>query len=288
VTVKTVGLDKLRRHLAYTLTSGFVKNKKRPLSTLILANPERAKSTEVNRFDCLGAFVMNDLTAYGLEMYLNNLSEKDRRSIHHLIIPDLERISARSKTVKHELLASLRVFMDEGMSRKQTQRIRIEWNDPVQLGVVVCTTPQDLGDKRSAFRSVSLQSRFIPFSYDYSSKGMIRVMDFIEDEETAVRKKEYIKREEPATVFCPDSLKKRLTMYAGYMARRAEKFSYIPKASTPMTESPVLIGIRAKENLITYLQSIALRNGSTRVTTEHFAEFEELYEYMNYKFKEIF
>jgi hypothetical protein len=44
-----------------------------------------------------------------------------------------------------------------------------------------------------------------------------------------------------------------------------------------------LIGIRAKENLMTFLEAIALYHGRTIVTKKDFEEFRKLYRFMNYK-----
>ena len=52
-----------------------------------------------NAFDALGVKVINDPTGFGIETFLRNLSPEDRRKLHHIIIPDLERVSSRSSRI---------------------------------------------------------------------------------------------------------------------------------------------------------------------------------------------
>ena len=78
---KTLGLEPLRKFLTYTLYSGFIQNKKRPVSALVIAHPERAKSTEVLKFEGLGILYMTDLTHYGL---MDELKKNEKRTTREI------------------------------------------------------------------------------------------------------------------------------------------------------------------------------------------------------------
>lgn len=277
---QTLGLDIVIRHLRYVLNSGFIKNKPYPLSTLLLADPERAKTTLVCRFEGVGVLLMNDTTGYGVWDELKKIKEEwgeeGLSRLHHLAIPDLERISARSKSTRKELLSDLRILMQEGLTRKHTAKMDVTFNPPIRMGLMMCTTPDDLGDRRSVLRSLSFLSRVIPFSYDYSSRLKVNIMKFIEEEEALRKDRETISGEQ-AYVKLPSYIAKELDAPAIFLAKRTEKFSR--KGS--------LVGIRYKEQLQTYLKSIAYSNGHKAVTDSDYQEFFELYKHMNYKFKEI-
>jgi hypothetical protein len=64
---KTIGLAPLRDFSKYLLYSGFVKNAPRPVSGLIVAPPERGKSTEAQRWEGLGVLTIQDVTSYGID-----------------------------------------------------------------------------------------------------------------------------------------------------------------------------------------------------------------------------
>ena len=277
---KTLGLDIIIRHLRYILNSGFIKNKPYPLSTLLLAEPERAKTTIVCRFEGVGVLLMNDATGYGVWEELKNIKrewgEEGLSRLHHLIIPDLERIRTRSKSTREELLSDLRMLMQEGLTRKHTARMNVTFNPPVRMGLIMCTTPEDIGDRRSVLRSLSFLSRVIPFTYDYDSRLKVNVFKFIQEEEALRKDKETISGEQ-VFVKLPSYIATELNAPAIFMAKKTEKFAR--KGS--------LIGIRYKEQFQTYLKSIAYSNGHKAVRDSDYEEFNELYAYMNYKYKEI-
>jgi hypothetical protein len=62
----TIGLEKVIRHLRNILNSGFINNKPYSLSTLLLAEPERATTTLVCRFEGIGVLLINDTTGCGV------------------------------------------------------------------------------------------------------------------------------------------------------------------------------------------------------------------------------
>ena len=277
---QTLGLEIVIRHLRYVLNSGFIKNKPYPLSTLLLAEPERAKTTIVCRFEGIGVLLMNDTTGYGVWEELKNIKREQGEEalyrLHHLTIPDLERISARNKSTRKELLSDFRILMQEGLTRKHTGRMNVTFNPPVRMGLIMCTTPEDLGDRRSVLRSLSFLSRVIPFTYDYGSRLKVNIMKFIQEEEALRKDRETITGEQ-TYVKLPSYIASKLSAPAIYLAKKTEKFA----------RKGDLIGIRYKEQFQTYLKSIAYSNGHRAVTDSDYDEFFELYRYMNYRFKEI-
>jgi len=283
---KTIGLEPVRDFVKYTLYSGFVKNVSRPVSGLVVAEPERGKSTEARKWRGLGVMTLQDLTWYGLNRAIIDMSPNDREIFHHLVIPDLEKIGSRNRAVRDELLSGLRIVMDEGVQDISTGRMKIHLDKPIVLGILMCTTPEDIGDRRSVFRTLSFQSRLIPFTYDFGRNLKVKVLEFIESEEHTVKEQFFFKREEKVEVTLPPHFSKHLKIYSVYLAKQLERFS----RKSPIKETNErdrLLGIRAKENLMAFLKSIALYHGSTTVQQEHFDEFARLYEYMNYKFNEI-
>jgi len=284
---KTIGMDALRRHLRIVLFSGFVKDE-RPVSTLILAHPERGKTTEVMKLTATGAIVFNDLTSYGLAEEIVKMSETERELFHHIVIPDLERIGARSRTVRKELMATLQITMQEGLTHVHTHFTKLSCNPPIRLGVIMCTTPDDLGDARSVFRRLSFLSRLIPFTYDYSNEKKARILDYVAEEEHLEKESFPIEVRSKCSVLLPASMKKQLRFYAKMMSRKIEDFS---KGEHPRSgenkQTPKLIGIRALEELICYLKAIALSNGRQVVTHEDFLEFEELFDHFNFDMNEL-
>jgi hypothetical protein len=84
--------------------SGFVKNAPRLISTLVTAHPERGKSTKVQKWHCLGVLTLQDMTSYSIDRQIQELSGKELKYFHHLMIPDLEKIGSRNRVVRNKLL----------------------------------------------------------------------------------------------------------------------------------------------------------------------------------------
>lgn len=277
---RTIGMEALRRHLRYVICSGFVKGE-RPLSTLILAHPERGKTSEVVKFNAAGCIVANDLTAYGLAEIIEKMSETERKIFHHLTIPDLERIRARSRTVRSELITTLQIAMQEGLTKIRTHFTKLDCNPPIRIGVILCTTPDDLFDRRSVFRRVPFLSRLIPFTYDFSDEKKAEILEYVKQEDHLREESVDIEYRNRADIFMPTPMKNKLGFYARIMASEIESF-----ASQGHTIGK-LIGIRALEQLICYLKSIALSNNRPIVSREDFSEFEKLFRYFNFDMNEL-
>jgi len=276
-------MEPLEDMIKYCIFSGFLDGIPRPLSLLIVANTFRAKSNTAVMFDALGVRIINDVTAFGLERLINGMTDEERETIHHFIIPDLERISGRGKTVKREFLATMRILEEEGLTEKITGKIHLSLEKPFQVGFICATTPEDLGDRRSIFRSLSWLNRRLIFTYEYSDQILANVLEFIEEEDHITRKRVLIKREEKAIVVLPRYYARKLTFYARALGMRYDKFARQPPEGFLKRQGRES-GIRIKENLMTLLKSIALYNGRTRVNKEDFNEFRRLWRYMNFKF----
>ncbi len=247
-----------------------------------MAHPERAKSTETLKFEGLGILYMTDLTHYGLMEELKDMPADKREALHHLVIPDLEKLRTRGKSVREELMSCFRDLTEEGLGRMHTGKINVNFDPPVVMGVIACTTPEDIGDRRSILRNVTFLSRFIPFTYDYSDQMKIDILNFVEKEDELTERKDQIIGK-VARVELPESLAGELTTYAIYLAHRIQKF-----ASTKSVDGKdSLFGVRAKENLMTLLKSIALYNGNRTVEKEDLKELMHLYKYMNFNFREM-
>lgn len=289
---KTIGMEALREHVRIILRSGNVENE-RPLSTLIIAHPERSKTTETLKLNSAGALVFNDVTAWGIQAELAKLGHIERNLFHHLIIPDMERISARGRTVRRELVSTLQILMQEGLTRIRTHETDLKLDPPMQLGVIMCTTPDDMKEAR-LFRRLSFLSRLIPFSYEFAGVQRSAIMEFIENEDHLKRERMDITDIGKSKVTIPQALIKRVRFYSSLMTLNIEDYSNLKweRVSGKWQRKKVfgprkLIGIRSKEEVLCYLKAIALDNRRNVVTEEDFEEFEMLFRHFNFDMNEL-
>jgi hypothetical protein len=285
---KTFGNDPLKKHIKCIIYTGFVDRHK-PVSTLIFAEPERGKTVEVMKFNALGVVVFNDLTAYGLQEELVNMGQIEREVFHHIIIPDLERIGARSWNSKQELLATLQIAMQEGLYHATTRYTHVDFQKPKVIGAIMCTTPREMKDKRSIFRRESFLSRVIPFSYNYSNQKRADIFQFIVREEKVQKEKFDISIAAKEEVLMPVTFKEELIPYSRLLASSISDFTTViyQKDHKLVKYRPDLIGARTLEQLICYVKALALANGRPIVMREDFEEFEELFRYFNFDMEDM-
>jgi hypothetical protein len=283
--VKTIGIRPVTDFVKYILYTGFVSNCPYPTSGLIIAPPEHGKSTEVEKFECLGVIQIDKSTAWGLADILQRLTKKEIEIYHHFVALDLENYASMSRVVREQFLAFVRQTTQEGIKRYHTARIDLHLDERKSFGFLMCTTPEDLGDKRSVFRSLSFLSRPLPFTYKYGQNLRAKILEFIAEEDHNAPERYVIKRREKATVKLPKKYSDRLTPLALKLSSRIEDAASHPK--TVFEGSNKLCGIRAKENLMTFLKAIALYHGRTSVIRKDFNELKRLYHFMNFRFRNI-
>lgn len=268
------GVEDLEEHIRNVLITDFVK-KKSPVSTLIVAPPERDKSNTVIKFQGKTILTLNDLTSWGLMKEIEKHTINGKCELGHLIIPDLTRLTARSRSVRKELLTTLQILMAEGMKGIRTPNIDVHFKRPLKLGVIGCITRLDLKDRRSIWSKIGLLSRFIPFSFNYDEQLKINVLRFINKDESLKRETIKIRKRKPKNVAIPEEIQLQLLNDARRMVFNIEQF-----CGTPAEDRA--FGARALGQLSTYIKAIALRHNETTVQDYHYQLFSRYFHFFNY------
>lgn len=141
---------------------------------------ERGKSTVVLSVKHSGLLIEDDITAYGLSRKPSDLNKANKlKQYHHLLLPDLEKGTARTRTVKNELRSFLQNLMWAGVQRVDTYNVHLDsGNFRLRLSVIGCVTP-DVFDAKSAFRRLDFLSRLIPFSFNCNHNTIDEILKFI-------------------------------------------------------------------------------------------------------------
>jgi len=269
------GVEDLEEHIRNVLITDFVK-KTSPVSTLIVAPPERDKSNTVIKFRGKTILTLNDLTAYGLMKEIQKRIVNGRCELGHLIIPDLTRLTARSRTVRKELVTTLQILMAEGMKGIHTFNINVDFKEPLKMGLIACITRRDLNDHRTVWSKIGFLSRFIPFSFDYDEQLKISILRFINKDESLKKEKIKIKNlRGKKNVVVPEDIQQRLQRDARRTAFDIEQF-----CKTPLEDR--VFGARALNQLSTYIKAIVLRHNETTVNDCHYQLFSRYFHYFNY------
>ena len=277
--------DLILRHFQYLLYSAYLKNED-AISGLIYAWQERGKSTIVLSVKHTGLLIEDDMTAYGLCRRLKKLHEKNKlKQYHHILIPDLEKVTSRSRTVKNELRSFLQTLMWDGVQRVDTYNIHLELPSRLKIAIIACVTP-DVFSPKSAFRRLGFLSRLIPFSFDYDDNTIDEILRFIGTLEEDKLRTQTIKilKKKKAEITIPQHYLELLEEKSRTLAKTIDDFCPYKQ---DLNEKR-LIGTRAKRLLTCYLKSICLaRNEKTTFDENNWREFEIMFRYFNFNMKKL-
>ena len=268
------GMEDLEEHIRTVLLTDFIK-KATPVSTLVVAPPERNKSNTVIKFKGKNILTLNDLTAYGLMKEIEKKTNNSKCEFGHLVIPDLTRLTARSRSVRKELITTLQILMAEGMEGIHTYNIDISFKKPLKLGLITCTTRRDLTDHRNVWSKIGFLSRLIPFSFDYDQQMKLNILEFINKNQKFKQNPIKIRKRSAQTISIPEDIQLLLETDARRMAFDIEQFS-----KTPMEDR--VFGARALNQISSYIKAIALGDNETVVNDQHYDRFKHLFHYFNY------
>lgn len=264
---KLVQLDALEKTVEATLYSAYVKDEK-PLSLLIVAKPESAKTLVLKKYrENKGIVYLTDCTAYGLTRDI--LPKIVSGEIKHILIADLITPLSKSTKTRQSLVAFLNNLIEEGVA-KMTSYATI-WEKEVRCGLVTAVTDEALKDGRHEWANMGFLSRMFLFSYSYPISVVYRIFDSLIEDKSGIDQKIKLRfPNQPKDVILPNSIAKEL----------------VP-ISMKIGESMKLYGFRFFLNTKTLLKSLALLNGNAVVTNKEFEEFLELSRYLNWQFNPI-
>ena len=297
---KTIHTQLLKEHLKTVIVSGFIKNR-HPLSTLVMAWNEHAKSEEALKLKNINILVVSDITAWGLQKLLTERKIRYRT----IIIPEFEKLNARGQKVKAEVLAVFKLMMRQGIGKVRTKYLRFDLESrPYQVGIILCVTPDDMHPS-SSIHKLSFLNCLIPFSYEYSNGEKEDILGYIISEEQQLKELQKIASIKNADITIPEKLKPQLITKAKALAERMNNYcaswkrieeettdkngiTHIRRKYEKVVQQKIF-GSRALTYYITYLKSVALKNHPENLFVEDsdWQEFCELEQYFNFDMKEL-
>jgi len=129
---KIAGLDSLETIVQAAMFSAYVKGEM-PLSLLIVAKPESAKTAVLKRYRMnKGIIYLTDCTAYGLTRDV--LPKIVSGEIKHIMIADLITPLSRNSKTRQSFIAFLNNLVEEGVARGSS----------TAKGAYVCSIPTNV------------------------------------------------------------------------------------------------------------------------------------------------
>jgi len=263
--MRLLGVEPLKKIIKCAIVSPYIKNEK-PFSLLIVAKAESGKTTAMKIFrKNKGILYITDTTAWGLQR--EHLTDLEKGDIKTIMMPDLITPLSKSTKTRKSFIAFLNNLIEEGVCRIEHYAMRYITDVDVKANVITAITREELNDGRREWAKMGFLSRFIVFTYKYSMKNVIHILDEISrsDLDTSRVEEEKIELpEEEVDIFLPKEIADKLNTVAMQIGALQK-----------------LYGIRAKINLRSLIKCIAYLNGRKEVTLEDYEELLELVTYMN-------
>ncbi len=264
-----INMDRLHKAIKYTLWTGYIKGEK-PVSLLIVGNPEVGKTTAIEKFrENRGIVYFNDVTPWGLVKELHKFQELNKR-INHVLIPDFLNILSKSQTSTKAMIQFFNTATEDGLTKIQTFGINIDV-PKIQFGLITAVTTRVFKSRRRHWEDIGFVSRMIPFSYRYSIAGAQEILK-------SIFQQLYHKEESNSLNFPKEKVEVKLP------ASLAEKmFPYAQR----LASAEKLYGFRHQKQLQTLLKAITLSKGKKKVDKEDVKELQDIAEYFNLEFNII-
>lgn len=163
-----IGVNKLREFFETVILTGRLKDTE-PVSAMIIADPERGKTSVVLEKNCDAFKVLTDLTGKGLQF----LCQMDARCTH-FILNDMGVIAAHSQKTCDFFFAMLIAMTEEGIRSVATPK-GFESIASGRRGFIGCITSNQAKDHRSWWYRRGLARRMVPFHFDYRQELILNI-----------------------------------------------------------------------------------------------------------------
>ena len=160
------------------LWSAYIANEDQPISLLLCADAEAAKTRAVSQAITLpGIIYPTDCTAFGI---LTEYGEEIRkRKVRHIIVPDLISPFSKRWETSASFVAFLNNLIEEGILEVRTKALSKKYASEVKCGLIGCITPKELQDSRHRWVGMGFMSRMLPVSWTYKTTTKTAIFDQI-------------------------------------------------------------------------------------------------------------
>ena len=173
-----MGVEKLREFFESVILTGRVKNAE-PVSAMIIADPERGKTSICVQKSCEAFKVLTDVTGKGLQF----LCQMDARCTH-FIVNDMGIITAHGQKTQNYFFSMLLACTEEGI-RSMAGPDGMEAVSNGKRGFIGCITSTDAKDRRFGWYKRGLARRMVPFHFDYPQNLILKIKAEIDRDHAA-------------------------------------------------------------------------------------------------------
>lgn len=168
-----VGVELLQEYVGTVVLTGKVKGHV-PVSTMLIAQPERGKTSVALDKSCTSVAPLTDVTGKGLQ-FVCQMSPK----VSHIVIMDMAVVMSHSKKSAEYFFSMLLAMLEEGI-RAMASPGGITTVENGRRAIIGCVTSDQAKDNRRWWYSRGVARRMIPFHYEYPDALVIEIKNRID------------------------------------------------------------------------------------------------------------
>ena len=213
-----IGVDKLREFFETLILTGRVKNEQ-PVSAMIIADPERGKTSVMVEKECEAFKILTDLTGKGLQF----LCQMDARCTH-FVVNDMGIVMAHGQKTREYFFAMLLACTEEGI-RAMAGPDGLDTITGGRRGFIGCITSTQATDQRQWWFRRGLARRMVPFHFDYTQDLILKIKsEIVKGNGANFNAGEKLKIPEAhIDVTMPDAMAKEILRISDFRAKHLEQ-----------------------------------------------------------------
>lgn len=221
-----MGFELLREIVGSTILTGRLKNHN-PLSLLLIAPPERGKTSIVLERNAESVAAFSDCTGKGIQDMCLHHPE-----ISHFVLTDMITVTSHRSSVVRYTISVLNAMTEEGLQGIAFPG-QVTTFQNGRRAIIGCLTPTAVNDQRTWWSRSGFASRMLPFSFEHSEDMTLKIKNHIENNHHAVNKIEKSKTEikikipkEPVIITVPEERIREIRNMADSKAKELDEKGY--------------------------------------------------------------
>jgi len=295
-----INIDKIKKLCECAVLTGYIKNKERTISLLLIADAESGKSELIELMSQYPkTYYTNDISYKGLVEDI--IPKFEVYQIGHLLIPDfINPLSHRRAS--ESLIPALNSLLAEGTKDLKFYGSSKVYSWKVKGGLITGITRQLFDKKIITWRDNGFLSRIIPISFKYSEVTKNKIHRSIMNNEYIIPEKitKNFKGLEinSFNVKIPERISEKIEILSEGILSLNKRYSLIRNLENGAFQRYNLelsnYGFRLHKQLRTFIQGIALYNFKNPtpkqkiiVSEKDFKDLQELTKFMNFEFTKV-
>lgn len=168
-----INTEKIERIIELAIISGYIKDRTAPISVILIAPPESAKTKIIQKFVSKHTLETSDLSAKSITDVIIPMLERDE--LHHIMIPDMIKILAHKSATVDSTMTFLNALMEEGIKNQLFFGQEFFMKKTQKCGLITSCTFEYFYKIFRKWNDMGFLSRFLPVSFSYSAPTIAQI-----------------------------------------------------------------------------------------------------------------